>query len=616
MNSILAKTIRDIGRHWRTLFLTHLLYTAIATMLLTPVVSLLFHVFIRFSGKSVLADQDMLFFLLDPVGWIGMVTVGTLWLAIIVLGQAAQMAILAAPGDTPLGIVGSLQYAMAHVWQINQVTARLIIRTVLLVVPFLGIAAVIYSLLLTRFDINYYLQEKPNEFVLAVTAGIVLSIAMSILLLRCFSSWVFALPLVLFEDVPARKALQESRSRVQGSRIRIILLFAIWLASGIGLSSAATSLVIWMGHTTISGATVTLSILVMTLGVFLMIWVIIHLLINMLSSTTFASLLLNLYREIACGDEEIDVSRLSLDSIPHTFPKLRVTGKRLIVGCLLGLAAATGTGMLAMKSVRLDNDVEIIAHRGASASAPENTLASMQQAIAEQTDWVEIDVQQTSDDEVVVFHDSDFMKLANIDLKIWNTTLDDLGKIDIGSHKGPEFKDERVPTLAELLTTCKGQAGVVIELKYYGHDKNLEQRVLDIVEAHDMSSEVMYMSLNLDAVVKMKQLNPECRAGLLLSVVSGNVQNTEADFFAVNAMFVNRSFIQSAHASGKDVYVWTVNDGVTMSRMIGIGVDGLITDQPGLARSVLTERASLNPAERLILGLSEAFGVAPVITEQ
>ena len=147
-------------------------------------------------------------------------------------------------------------------------------------------------------------------------------------------------------------------------------------------------------------------------------------------------------------------------------------------------------------------------------------------------------------------------------------------------------------------------------------DKDLEQRVLDIVNAHGMESDVMYMSLNLNAATKMKQLAPNCRVGLLMSVLGGKIQNIQADFLAVNAMFVNRSFIQRAHASGKEVYVWTVNDAVTMSRMIGIGVDGLITDKPDLARRVLAERSTLNPAERLLLELSETFGVTPVVTEQ
>jgi glycerophosphoryl diester phosphodiesterase len=156
----------------------------------------------------------------------------------------------------------------------------------------------------------------------------------------------------------------------------------------------------------------------------------------------------------------------------------------------------------------------------------------------------------------------------------------------------------------------------VIELKYYGHNKDLEQRVLNIVNGHEMSSDVMYMSLNIDAVNKMKELDPDCRAGLLMSVLGTKIQDTNADFLAVNAMFVNRSFIQRAHASGKEVYVWTINDAVTMSRMIGIGVDGLITDKPDLARRVLAERSTLNPAERLLLELSETFGIEPVISEQ
>jgi len=103
---------------------------------------------------------------------------------------------------------------------------------------------------------------------------------------------------------------------------------------------------------------------------------------------------------------------------------------------------------------------------------------------------------------------------------------------------------------------------------------------------------------------------------LLMSVIGGSIDNAKADFLAVNAMFIDRAFIQRAHASGKDVFVWTVNDAVTMSRMISLGADGIITDRPDLARRVLTERAKMNPAERLLLELSETFGIRPVVTEQ
>jgi glycerophosphoryl diester phosphodiesterase len=615
-NETLRKTLADFGRHWPQLFLTNGLYAVIAVVLLTPLLAVLTQALLHLSGKPVLADQDILFFMLQPAGWICAITLGSLWLGIIVLGQAALMVILAVPAKHKTSTLAAIRFAMTYWWSISQVTARLIFRVGLLAMPFLGVAAATYSLLLSKFDINFYLQEKPPEFIVAVLIGAVLVISFTMLLLKFLSSWIFALPLLLFETVPASQALKESVLRTVGSRIHIIGMFMIWLLAGLGASTVMTSLLIWLGRWMIPDTVTSLSLLVINLGIFLLIWTLSNLFIQMVSSSLFAALWLNLYRAIGCNDEKFVFPSSNSSVSSDAKGGIRLTAKSLIAGSLVGLAAAAIIGIWTLESIRLVDDVEIIAHRGASADAPENTLAAMRQAIDYGTDWVEIDVQETSDDQVVVFHDSDFMKLANVDLKIWDATMADLESIDIGSHKDPAFHAERVPTLAELLTVCKGKTKVVIELKYYGHDKDLEQRVLNIVNGHDMSSDVMYMSLNINAVNKIKQLDPNCRAGLLLSVLGGKIQDTKADFLAVNAMFVNRSFIQRAHASGKEVYVWTINDAVTMSRMIGIGVDGLITDKPDLARRVLAERSTLNPAERLLLELSETFGVAPVITEQ
>jgi glycerophosphoryl diester phosphodiesterase len=615
-NGTLRKTLADFGRHWPQLFLTNGLYTIIAVVLLTPLLAVLTQVLLHLSGKPVLADQDILFFMLQPAGWICVITLGSFWLGIIMLGQAALMAILAAPAKQKTSNLAAIRFAMAHAWSISQVTARLIIRIGLLAVPFLAVAAATYALFLSKFDINFYLQEKPPEFIVAVLIGAVLVISFTMLSLRFLSSWIFALPLVLFETVPASHALKDSALRTKGSRPRIVGMFFIWLLAGLGASAAMTSLVIWLGRLIIPDTVTSLSLLVINLGIVLLIWTLSNLFIQMLSSGLFAALWFNLYLKIGCNDEKYIFTNSHPSVSSDVKGGIRLTAKGLIAGSLIGLAAAAMIGIWTLESIRLDDDVEIIAHRGASADAPENTLAAMRQAIDYATDWVEIDVQETSDDQVVVFHDSDFMKLANVNLKIWDATMSDLESIDIGSHKDPVFHAERVPTLAELLTVCKGKTKVVIELKYYGHNKDLEQRVLNIVNGHEMSSDVMYMSLNIDAVNKMKELDPDCRAGLLMSVLGTKIQDTNADFLAVNAMFVNRSFIQRAHASGKEVYVWTINDAVTMSRMIGIGVDGLITDKPDLARRVLAERSTLNPAERLLLELSETFGIEPVISEQ
>ena len=170
--------------------------------------------------------------------------------------------------------------------------------------------------------------------------------------------------------------------------------------------------------------------------------------------------------------------------------------------------------------------------------------------------------------------------------------------------------------MAEVLDLCKGKIRVNIELKYYGHDQQLEQRVADIVGSRAMDSQVVAMSLKMDAVRKMKSIRPNWRVGLLMSVSAGDLNKIEADFLAVNAGFVHRSFVRRVHDAGKEIYVWTVNDALAMSNMIGRGVDGLLTDKPALARRVLEERAKMSAPQRLMLELAELLGVPVETAEQ
>jgi len=102
------------------------------------------------------------------------------------------------------------------------------------------------------------------------------------------------------------------------------------------------------------------------------------------------------------------------------------------------------------------------------------------------------------------------------------------------------------------------------------------------------------------AVEKMKSIRPDWKVGLLLSVAAGKLEKIDVDFLAINAGFANRRMIRAAHNSGKEVFVWTVNDVATMSSMISRGVDGLLTDKPALARSVATQprRPSDRPTGR------------------
>jgi glycerophosphoryl diester phosphodiesterase len=346
------------------------------------------------------------------------------------------------------------------------------------------------------------------------------------------------------------------------------------------------------------------------LGLLLLFSAAMNLAVNLLATIAFATLLWNLYKDVSSGESP---PIAPADAYPTTFRLLpfALTRTRLLAGLVAGALLATTVGALSLRGVAVEDDAEVTAHRGASAAAPENTLAAVRQAIKDRADWVEIDVQETADGEVVVFHDSDFKKAAGVDLKIWDATLDDLRTIDVGRRFGPQFAGQRVPTLDQVLELCKDRVGVNIELKYYGHDQRLEQRVADIVEAHDMQSQIVIMSLKKEAVRKMKALRPGWRVGLLAAVAIGDATRFEADFLAVNVKLARPDFIHAAHRRGKQVHVWTVNDAVTMSAMLSRGADNLITDDPALARSVLEQRRRLSPVERLFIAVAGVVAPAP-----
>lgn len=612
----LPAALRDFRECWKDLALTDIAYKVLAFIVLTPIVGILFRLLVEMSGRKVIADEDIVQFLLEPLGWICLIVVGTLWIAIVALEQAALMGVLCAHSvQQHLGVTSALRFAMVNCPAVLRVTVRIIVLALLAALPFLAVVGVAYLTLLTEFDINFYLSQKPTEFKMAIAIAAVMGLGLAAVLLRLATSWFYALPLVIFEGVPPNRALQVSRDRVRGHRFVVVAWIVVWLLATFLLAAVASGIVTWVARLLVPQVIGSLGILLIVVGATLLAWITVNLAANLLSTTSFAVVFFRLYADRGCP-QGVDASRLEASEQRMEQSRWALTRRRLVAGMLILVVVAGVIGIWAIRSVRTVDDVEIIAHRGASAAAPENTMASIKQAVAEGTDWTEIDVQETADGQVVVMHDSDFKKIANVDLKIWNATMDDLRGIDIGSWYDAKFKDERVPTLAEVLEYCKGRTKVTIELKYYGHDQQLEQRVAEIIEAAGMESDIVIISLKQEGLQKMKQIRPEWKTGLLTAMAIGDLTKVNADFLAVNANIATRPFIRSAHDHNKQVLVWTVNDPITMSTMIGRGADGLITDKPGLAREVLETRRSLSTVERMLIELASLLDVKREVVEQ
>jgi len=241
--------------------------------------------------------------------------------------------------------------------------------------------------------------------------------------------------------------------------------------------------------------------------------------------------------------------------------------------------------------------------------APENTMAAFKRGIADGADWLELDVQENADGVVVIVHDRDFMRVAGANLKVWKATDVGLADLDVGSFFGPGFSNQRVPTLREVLELVKGQAGVFIELKYYGHDRSLEAKVVDLVEKTGMASDIVIMSLDYEGVRRTAALRPTWTYGLLNAVALGDLTHLDVDFLALTANAASYRMVRRAHRRGMKVYAWTIDDPVQMSVMMSRGVDGIITDQVALARKVQELRAKLTPIGRFVVWMAGETGL-------
>jgi glycerophosphoryl diester phosphodiesterase len=233
--------------------------------------------------------------------------------------------------------------------------------------------------------------------------------------------------------------------------------------------------------------------------------------------------------------------------------------------------------------------LQIAAHRG-GAGAPENTLAAARQAIADGFDWIEIDVQESRDGEVLVVHDDDLQRVGRSPLVIRATDAGELQKIDVGSWVSPKFKDERVPTLVRMLEVCKGKIGVLIELKHPDPNGRLEEGVANVVREHGMDDQVMAMSFDADSVRKLKALRPNWKVGWLTKEAVYDPRKVDADFLGIVPEHASQQIIKNAHHRRMLVVVWTVNDPAVAVTLANRGVDMIVTDNPVLIRRALKDR--------------------------
>ncbi|MGH7558647.1 MAG: glycerophosphodiester phosphodiesterase [Gemmatimonadota bacterium] len=265
------------------------------------------------------------------------------------------------------------------------------------------------------------------------------------------------------------------------------------------------------------------------------------------------------------------------------------------------------------------------AHRGASGTCPENTLAAFREARAAGADGFELDVHRTADGEIVVYHDSTLDRTTDGRGALADLTLAELRELDAGGRFTPDqgrtypFQGQGVsiPTLREILEEFR-RIPIIVEIKQV--EPPLEGDLRQVIGDCDAGDWTLVFSLAQEPLDRYRALAPEQPTGygpedvaeFLKRVNNGSWDGytPPAAAFAVpvrwhGLQIVNASFVEAAHRFDREVFVWTVNEEREMKRLLDLGVDGLISDFPGRLAQILQRRGDQDGSQRSADAASE-----------
>jgi glycerophosphoryl diester phosphodiesterase len=565
-----------IARMFPPLMVFEIAMALTIVFLLDPLVMALLQVMVVVSGDPYAGNTAVIAFFLSPVGLLTIVTaaVTSMFLAAFEFGGVTLIAWDGMHGQ---------RSSLSSVWsRLSQRQLTLLTITAIVFTPLalsaavvIGVAFAAHARWLSDADIYFHLTTRSTEFVLAVVVVAVTAICAGGMAFWWGLRWFLSVPICVLRSLPAMTALRLSAQVVRGRRRALSLGLIAWLGGTVVLSTiAAIALAglydLWLSpQQSLEGLRRTTIVLALiSAGV--------SAVVSCLSGAALALIGICLYARLP-GSSPPAASR---SAVPPRRSARRIATLALCFGIPL---ASVVQAVWSIDEFSVERPVAVTAHRAGSARAPENTLAALERAIAEGADYVEIDVQETLDGEVVVLHDTDLRRVAGLARSIWEVRYKDIKDLDVGSWFDPRFSAERIPTLRAFAAAAKGRIGINIELKVNEHEVDLAHRVIAILRDLDMLDEVALSSLDINILRRVRQLDPTIRIGFIVATGVGRLAAVDVDFFALNARLATPGLIRGLARRGRQVHVWGLYGEDSIVTAILDGADNIIVDDPRLA---------------------------------
>jgi glycerophosphoryl diester phosphodiesterase len=576
------------------------LFVGLFVFMLTPMVNYVFRLALAISGFSYITSNNIGKFLFYPFTLIMMLILFTI-LGLFFLFEGVYLITYFSMIKTNKKpkIVSTLVMAFQNV--INLIKGKkfmllpyTFIVTLTFNVPL--IAFIIKKIRLLRIAIDMINKNDIKKYTLIIFIVIII-----LLVFRNIYGYSFSI--VKNSKLKETKEYHKNIDNIE--KLKTVIYFLIWniglaiLAYIIYLLTTAIAALIAIGVT--DKELVIVTILTIYERMSLYIGVILFL-VNIIGNYSLLCNLIHKYGIIDIKTDKHYVEEISLTNekgIQVPIVSKIVSYKKLIIVLVVTLICSNALFMYdiirngsLLNFVSLDT-TKVTSHRGFSKNTPENTIPALEKAIEEKADFIEVDVRQTADGELVLLHDESLKRTTGVNKKIWEVDSLYLSTLDAGKWLSSTFEGVRVPTLREVFELCKGKININLDLKYNKKYPNFEENVVALIEEYDMELQCVISSTKLSVLNRVKEINSNIKTGYIIYQISeAYYDNSNIDFFSMNSYFISERVLQQAHSYGKEIHAWTVNSKNELERMNRLGVDNIITDNPAFAKVVLFEADS------------------------
>ena len=436
--------------------------------------------------------------------------------------------------------------------------------------------------------------------------------ALQFVALYFFLRWIFAIPIMMEEDNTSfGKACRKSGQMTKGwTMAKILLLTIFWIV--------VTNIIYFVGTGLILGVIYLLSMWVVPMEtepflVFLdtmfdPVSVIVYILFFWVASPLMMATYQSAYYK---RKQELGEKIREYTDPPHYFHRYPIIKWAIVAVCLVSIFFSVPRRFAQIRWM-LNTDYGkpmIMAHRGFSAAAPENTLPAFKACIDEDIQAAELDVQMLKDGTIIVLHDSNFKRTTGYDKDTWEVTYDEIKNLDNGSFFSEEYAGTKIPTLDEVIKLAKSgndKLFLNIEIKRTGHDDGIVQKVIDIIDENDYFANCDITSQDYSTLEEVRELNPGVLTAYTSVIGIGDIEMlTAADIISINETFATYENIERIHRAGKRVFVWTVNESDTMEKLVSLNVDAILTNDPLVCSATLELYG--NDAMNVIRRIQSAF---------